>query len=86
MYTIFPAAASATIAAGDIIFLHTPLSPRLRLAAQRRYGPLYPGGGKGSYPSAGGAYLKDGAPVACGFGTVYEAIEKIGISGNDAVW
>lgn len=28
---------------------------------------------------------KDGAQVACGFGTVYEAIEKIGISGNDAV-
>lgn len=30
------------------------------------------------------SYL-DGAQVACGFGTVYEAIEKIGISGNDAV-
>ncbi len=29
--------------------------------------------------------FKDGAQVACGFGTVYEAIEKIGISGNDAV-
>ena len=28
---------------------------------------------------------KDGAQVACGFGTVYEAIEKIGISGNDTV-
>ncbi len=28
---------------------------------------------------------KDGAQVACGFGTVYEAIEKIGISGNHAV-
>lgn len=28
---------------------------------------------------------KDGAQVACGFGTVYEAIEKIGVSGNDAV-
>ena len=27
----------------------------------------------------------DGAQVACGFGTVYEAIQKIGISGNDAV-
>ncbi|MFA7019837.1 MAG: alcohol dehydrogenase catalytic domain-containing protein, partial [Sphaerochaetaceae bacterium] len=27
----------------------------------------------------------DGAQVACGFGTVYEAIEKIGVSGNDAV-
>lgn len=27
----------------------------------------------------------DGAQVACGFGTVYEAISKIGISGNDAV-
>jgi 2-desacetyl-2-hydroxyethyl bacteriochlorophyllide A dehydrogenase len=27
----------------------------------------------------------DGAQVACGFGTVYEAIEKIGISGNDCV-
>ncbi|MGO9862472.1 MAG: zinc-dependent alcohol dehydrogenase family protein [Terriglobales bacterium] len=27
----------------------------------------------------------DGAQVACGFGTVYEAIEKIGINGNHAV-
>jgi threonine dehydrogenase-like Zn-dependent dehydrogenase len=27
----------------------------------------------------------DGAQVACGFGTVYEAIEKIGISGNHSV-
>jgi len=27
----------------------------------------------------------DGAQIACGFGTVYEAIQKIGISGNDAV-
>lgn len=28
---------------------------------------------------------KDGAQVACGFGTVYEAIEKVGVSGNDQV-
>ena len=27
----------------------------------------------------------DGAQIACGFGTVYEGIEKISISGNDAV-
>src|SRR5260370_34057517 len=27
----------------------------------------------------------DGEQVACGFGTVYEGLEKIGISGNDAV-
>ena len=27
----------------------------------------------------------DGAQVACGFGTVYEAIQKIGVSGADAV-
>ena len=27
----------------------------------------------------------DGAQVACGFGTCYEALEKIGISGNDTV-
>ena len=27
----------------------------------------------------------DGAQVACGFGTVYEGIEKVGISGNDTV-
>jgi threonine dehydrogenase-like Zn-dependent dehydrogenase len=26
-----------------------------------------------------------GAQVACGFGTVYEAIQKIGVSGNDSV-
>ena len=30
------------------------------------------------------SYL-DGAQVACGFGTVYEALEKVGVSGNDAV-
>ncbi len=28
---------------------------------------------------------EDGAQVACGFGTVYEAIMKIGVSGNDSV-
>ena len=28
---------------------------------------------------------KDGAQVACGFGTVYEALEKIGISGDDSL-
>jgi threonine dehydrogenase-like Zn-dependent dehydrogenase len=27
----------------------------------------------------------DGAQVACGFGTVYEGLEKIGICGNDAI-
>lgn len=27
----------------------------------------------------------DGAQVACGFGTVYEGLEKVGISGNDSV-
>jgi threonine dehydrogenase-like Zn-dependent dehydrogenase len=27
----------------------------------------------------------DGAQVACGFGTAYEGLEKIGVSGNDAV-
>src|SRR5947207_2249227 len=27
----------------------------------------------------------DGAQVACGFGTVYEGLEKIGMSGNDSV-
>ena len=27
----------------------------------------------------------DGAQIACGFGTCYEALEKIGVSGNDAV-
>jgi threonine dehydrogenase-like Zn-dependent dehydrogenase len=30
------------------------------------------------------SYL-DGAQVACGFGTVYEALQKVGICGNDAV-
>ena len=28
---------------------------------------------------------KDGASIACGFGTAYEALQKIGISGDDAV-
>ncbi|MDR2759033.1 MAG: zinc-binding dehydrogenase [Spirochaetaceae bacterium] len=27
----------------------------------------------------------DGAQVACGFGTVYEAIQKVGVSGNDSI-
>ena len=27
----------------------------------------------------------DGAQIACGYGTVYEGLERIGISGNDAV-
>lgn len=27
----------------------------------------------------------DGAQIACGFGTVYEGLEKIGVCGNDAV-
>jgi len=27
----------------------------------------------------------DGAQVACGFGTVYEGLQKLGVSGNDAV-
>jgi threonine dehydrogenase-like Zn-dependent dehydrogenase len=27
----------------------------------------------------------DGAQVACGFGTVYEGLQKIGVSGNDSV-
>ncbi len=29
--------------------------------------------------------FKDGAQVACGFGTVYEGLEKIGVCGNDDV-
>ncbi|MFZ1087369.1 MAG: zinc-binding dehydrogenase [Terracidiphilus sp.] len=32
-----------------------------------------------------GLSYSDGAQVACGFGTVYEGLEKIGISGNHAV-
>ncbi len=32
-----------------------------------------------------GLSYSDGAQVACGFGTVYEGLEKIGVSGNDAV-
>ncbi|MDX2414847.1 MAG: zinc-binding dehydrogenase [Bacteroidales bacterium] len=32
-----------------------------------------------------GLTYTDGAQVACGFGTVYEGLEKIGISGNDQV-
>ena len=32
-----------------------------------------------------GLTYTDGAQVACGFGTVYEGLQKIGISGNDAV-
>ncbi len=29
--------------------------------------------------------FSDGAQVACGFGTVYEGLEKVGVCGNDAV-
>jgi len=32
-----------------------------------------------------GLSYSDGAQVACGFGTVYEGLQKIGISGDDAV-
>jgi threonine dehydrogenase-like Zn-dependent dehydrogenase len=32
-----------------------------------------------------GLSFADGAQVACGFGTVYEGLEKVGISGNHAV-
>jgi threonine dehydrogenase-like Zn-dependent dehydrogenase len=32
-----------------------------------------------------GLSYSDGAQVACGFGTVYEGLEKIGINGNDDV-
>ncbi len=35
--------------------------------------------------SPGELSYTDGAQVACGFGTVYEGLEKIGISGNDTV-
>ena len=27
----------------------------------------------------------DGAQIACGFGTVYEGLQRLGISGNDSV-
>ena len=32
-----------------------------------------------------GLSYADGAQIACGFGTVYEGLEKIGVCGNDAV-
>jgi D-arabinose 1-dehydrogenase-like Zn-dependent alcohol dehydrogenase len=32
-----------------------------------------------------GLSYADGAQVGCGFGTVYEGLQKIGISGNDCV-
>lgn len=36
-------------------------------------------------PLPDGMSYVDGAQVACGFGTTYEALEKIGVSGDDAV-
>ncbi len=36
-------------------------------------------------PLPEGLSFVDGAQTACGFGTVYEALEKIAVSGNDAV-
>jgi threonine dehydrogenase-like Zn-dependent dehydrogenase len=40
---------------------------------------------KDCVPLPDGLTYTDGAQVACGFGTVYEGLEKIGISGNDSV-
>jgi threonine dehydrogenase-like Zn-dependent dehydrogenase len=36
-------------------------------------------------PLPGSLSYTDGAQIACGFGTVYEALEKIGVSGNDVL-
>ena len=57
----------------------------VRLAAGRRHGGLSACRRKrsGSLPEA--LSYTDGAQVACGFGTAYEGLQKIGISGNDAV-
>jgi threonine dehydrogenase-like Zn-dependent dehydrogenase len=40
---------------------------------------------KDCVPLPDGLTYTDGAQVACGFGTVYEGLERIGISGNDVV-
>lgn len=40
---------------------------------------------KDCVPLPDGLTYTDGAQVACGFGTVYEGLDRIGISGNDVV-
>ena len=61
------------------------VSPRLWLAARWRHGRYLLAEEKDLIALPDELTYADGAQVACGFGTVYEGLEKIGISGNHAV-
>ena len=68
---------------GYYISCKKPLLPGIWLAAQRRHGPPTSWRRKRDLIALPDSLTyKDGAQVACGFGTVYEAIEKIGVSGK----
>ncbi len=65
--------------------LHQQKPSGIWLAKKRRYGPYILCDEKDLIALPDELTYKDGASVSCGFGTVYEAIEKIGVSGDDAV-
>lgn len=63
-------------------------SPRRAAYGWQRDGGMAPyilADEKDCVPLPEGLTYLDGAQVACGFGTVYEGLERIGISGSDAV-
>ena len=70
---------------GYMISCTSEIPAGLRMAARRRHGGLLARGRERSDCPSQRADLLDGAQVACGFGTVYEGLQKIGISGDDAV-
>ena|GEM_PF-2568620 len=59
--------------------------PRHTVTARRRKGRLPPSRGKDLIYLPGELSYADDAQVACGLGTVYEGLQKIGISKNDSV-
>ena len=67
-------------------FVHQrKISPRLRMAARWWHGRLQTAEEKDLIALPDELSFADGAQVACGFGTVYEGLTKIGIDGNHAV-
>ena len=63
-------------------------SPLRRAYGWQRNGGMAPyilADEKDLVPLPDGLSYLDGAQVACGFGTTYEALDKIGMSGNDAL-
>ena len=84
--TIFPAAVSAMTAVKGY-YISCKSKYRRAYGWQRDGGmaPYILAEEKDLIPLPEPLTYKDGAQVACGFGTVYEAIEKIGVSGNHTV-